>query len=519
MAATDAKAIPVKGQAYRVTFPILDADGDLVTGAAGLDSEVSKDGGTFADATNEATEIATSSGMYFLDLTATEMDADTVAIIVKTTTTGAKTTPIVLYTAARNINDLAFPATSGRSIQVEADGMVHGDLKEWLGTVPNALVSGRVDSRPGALAAGVIDAAAIGTAAIDADAIAADAITAAKIAAGAIVKGDELTGLNDLSAAQVNAEVDAALDTAIPASPVANSINERIRDLDDAGIIRRGTAQAGTFTNITLDAGASAINDFYRTLWCVLVGGVGVGQARFIAAYNGTTKVATTEGTWVTDPDATSVFILVAVAGVDLVSWRNQIPNSLATGRVNSVVGAMQSNVLDAAAIATGAIDADALAANAITSAKIATDAIGSVQFAQDAADKVWLSATRTLTSLGASLVQEIWDRATSALTTVGSIGKLIVDNLNATISSRATPAQVNAEVVDALTVDTLADSYAADGSLPTIGQAVLAIKQFLEERAVSGTTVTVKKPDGTTTAMTFTLNDATNPTSITRTT
>ena len=97
MASTDAQAFPVKGKALRLTFPIFDADGDLVTGAAGLDSEISKDGGTFADCTNEATEIATSSGMYYLDLTATEMNADTVAIIVKTSTSGAKTTPIVLY--------------------------------------------------------------------------------------------------------------------------------------------------------------------------------------------------------------------------------------------------------------------------------------------------------------------------------------------------------------------------------------------------------------------------------------
>ena len=97
MASTDARPVPIKNTAHRVTFPILDNTGALVTGAAGLDSEVSKDAGTFTDCTNEATEIATSSGMYYLDLTATEMNADTVAIIVKTSTTDAKTTPIVLY--------------------------------------------------------------------------------------------------------------------------------------------------------------------------------------------------------------------------------------------------------------------------------------------------------------------------------------------------------------------------------------------------------------------------------------
>jgi hypothetical protein len=97
MASSDASAFGRKNVAYRITFPILDADGDLVTGATGLDSKVSKDGGTFADATNEATEIATASGVYYLDLTSTEMNADTVAVIVKTTSSGAKTTTLVIY--------------------------------------------------------------------------------------------------------------------------------------------------------------------------------------------------------------------------------------------------------------------------------------------------------------------------------------------------------------------------------------------------------------------------------------
>ena len=96
MAATDARAIPFKNQAYRVTFPIFDADGDPVSGAAALDSEVSKDAGAFADCTNEATEIGTS-GIYYLDLTSTEMNADTVAVRVQTSTSGAKTAVIILY--------------------------------------------------------------------------------------------------------------------------------------------------------------------------------------------------------------------------------------------------------------------------------------------------------------------------------------------------------------------------------------------------------------------------------------
>jgi|SRR5687768_3221929 len=94
MASTDALPRPMYGVAYRVTFPILDADGDLVTGGT-PDSEISKDGGTFADCTNEATEIATASGMWFLDITATEMQARTVALTIKHST--GKTTPMVFY--------------------------------------------------------------------------------------------------------------------------------------------------------------------------------------------------------------------------------------------------------------------------------------------------------------------------------------------------------------------------------------------------------------------------------------
>jgi hypothetical protein len=64
-----------------------------------------------------------------------------------------------------------------------------------------------------------------------------------------------------------------------------------------------------------------------------------------------------------------------------------------------------------------------------------------------------------------------------------------------------------------------MTESYAADGATMTPAQALYMIKQMMQEMVISGTTMTVKKLDGTTTAMTLTLNDATNPTSITRAT
>ncbi len=128
MASTDARLFPVKATAFRVTFPIYDNTGSLVSGAAGLDSEVSIDGGTFTDCTNEATEIATSSGIYYLDLTAGEMNGDTIAVLVKTSTTDAKTTvlifyPTVLATAALGVNVVSMAADTLTASALAADAV------------------------------------------------------------------------------------------------------------------------------------------------------------------------------------------------------------------------------------------------------------------------------------------------------------------------------------------------------------------------------------------------------------
>ena len=70
--------------------------------------------------------------------------------------------------------------------------------------------------------------------------------------------------------------------------------------------------------------------------------------------------------------------------------------------------------------------------------------------------------------------------------------------------------------VSDILTTQ-MTESYATDGTAPTLAQALMLIQQSLGDFAISGTTITVKKVDGATTAATFTLDDGTNPTSTTR--
>ena len=64
-----------------------------------------------------------------------------------------------------------------------------------------------------------------------------------------------------------------------------------------------------------------------------------------------------------------------------------------------------------------------------------------------------------------------------------------------------------------------IAESYAADGVAPTLAQALMLIQQNLGDFSISGTTITVRQLDGSTTAATYTLDDGTSPTSKTRST
>lgn len=70
--------------------------------------------------------------------------------------------------------------------------------------------------------------------------------------------------------------------------------------------IASGQAQAGAGTTITLAAGASAVDNYYNDCVIRITGDTGAGQWKRITDYNGTTKVATINGTWTTAPDATS---------------------------------------------------------------------------------------------------------------------------------------------------------------------------------------------------------------------
>ena len=321
MAAGDAKPVPVKAVAFRVTFPILDADGDLVAGATGLDSEFSEDAVGFADCASEATQIATSSGMYYLDIASTEIDGDTCAYIIKSTE--GKTTPIVLYpqSAANpiNVNVQAISLDSAAADNAEAffDGTGYAGTNNVIPTVTTTGTATAVTTVNG-LAANVITAASMNA---DASAEIADAVwdelRSGHVTVGSygqIMAGLALTG-----------------------------------EVNDAG---------ATTTVFIVDGFTEATAAHFNGSVIVFTSGACAGQSRTIIDYSLTTQ-SITLGEALTDaPADNDDFIIIPgqVAGADLAKVLRLFITILdqATGQV------------DAGSFAAGAIDANALAAGAV---------------------------------------------------------------------------------------------------------------------------------------------------------
>ncbi len=68
------------------------------------------------------------------------------------------------------------------------------------------------------------------------------------------------------------------------------------------------TAQTGASTTITLNSGASAVDNAYRYDVIAVTSGTGAGQNRIVTSYSGSTKIATVAPAWDTPPNNTSVF-------------------------------------------------------------------------------------------------------------------------------------------------------------------------------------------------------------------
>lgn len=171
-------------------------------------------------------------------------------------------------------------------------------------------------------------------------------------------------------------------------------------------------------------------------------------------------------------------------------SGRMQIQYGTSTGQFSATAGILAVNVTQCggSAVAAGAIPNAAAAANG---GLPTVDANNSVKLRSGtAANEISLS---------------------SGLVSVGTLG-----------SSSITSATLAASAISAITAALwtsapASETYAADGAIPNLGQFLLGILQRQNEFEKDGINIYVKKLDGTTTAYHLLLDDADNPTTVTR--
>jgi DNA-binding transcriptional ArsR family regulator len=303
-----------------------------------------------------------------------------------------------------------------------------------------------------------------------------------------------IAALNNLSAAQVNAEVDTAIADAGLATSVALATVDAIVD---AILVDTGTTIPGLIAALN-DLSAAQVNAEVDTA---------ITDAALATAAN----LATVDGI----VDAILVDTATTIPGLIAAL------NDLSAAQVNAEV---DTALADYDGPTKAELDAGLAALNDLSAAEVNAE-VDTALADYDAPTKAELDAGLAALNdpTAAAIADAVLDEATAGHTTPGTVGAAIVDILADTNELQADDvpgliAALNDVSIGDILQTQLTESYAADGTAPTLTQAVMLIMQHLTEVELVGTTWTTKKLDGTTTAATFTTDDANDPTSITRT-
>lgn len=260
----------------------------------------------------------------------------------------------------------------------------------------------------------------------------------------------------------------------------------------------RETAQAGAATTITLNTNASSTNNFYDGHLIMIVAGTGAGQARVIRSYAGGTRIATVR-TWVTNPDATSEYVILPLDDESTIDgiWDEDVVAAHATSQtaglllnvlggaiaarsfnptLNALLGVPDTAVTDTVA---GQVWEELLASHTTVNTMgevMNTIASGGAPSAAAIADAVWdevltsghavaNSAAVILTALnltgrsnnptldallgvpdsaGATIAETLWDEDITTHSTASSAG-LALDRLGSAIAARTNNGNLNA--------------------------------------------------------------------------
>lgn len=239
---------------HDILFFAHDTSGAAVTGKVDGDftKRISKNGAAFGAMTVTITERE--SGKYHMQLSTSHTDT-LGGLSIHLTASGIMQVNLEYRVHARIFDDLAYPNTSGRGMDVDATGGVeitadqNVNVNQWRGGSPNVLVSGRVDTSTGAMAANVLTATALDSTATNEirDSILSDSTAFAGANVDAAIS-------TRATPAQVNTEVDTALsdiglDHLLSAAVIGT-------DVTDNSIVARlvssaATADWDTYANTT----------------------------------------------------------------------------------------------------------------------------------------------------------------------------------------------------------------------------------------------------------------------------
>lgn len=274
-----------------------------------------------------------------------------------------------------------------------------------------------------------------------------------------------------------------------------NNVNLPLGTVPVAGIVDNGTAQAATSTTLQLrSAAAFASSELIGAVAYIVSATTGAGQARVITAYNGATDTATVDA-WTTTPTGTITYIIFASPPAS--STLLPPVNTVQVNGTNQTARDLGASVLLSNGTGTGQIS---LSSGLVSLASSQT-----------------FSMTGNITGNLSGSVGSVTGAVGSVTGAVGSVTGNVGGNVTGSVGSLGATAKT--DVSTAVLTTQMTEAYAADNVAPTLAQAMFLTMQSIGEVSVTGTTMTVKKLDGSTTAATYTLNDATNPTSRTRAT
>lgn len=141
---------PVRGVAFDLDFTLYKNDGTIIANPGTITKKVGKDGADYADIAGAVTEVNTTLGLCRVQLSATEMTADRVAVYIKDDTTGCVATTLVIHTTTLvnssgnftgSVASVAADTAAAGYVRITqatlgTDGVAMGDL--LAGTVMNA---------------------------------------------------------------------------------------------------------------------------------------------------------------------------------------------------------------------------------------------------------------------------------------------------------------------------------------------------------------------------------------------